>query len=67
MIIPPPRRRIGFTSDSAGEFPEHLNLLHSFLDECQVERGIRIVFQRGIFLFHDAAAWLAQIVMFVVL
>lgn len=27
----------------------------------------RIVFQRGIFLFHDAAAWLAQIVMFVVL
>jgi len=27
----------------------------------------RIVFQRGIFLFHDAAAWLAQIMMFVVL
>lgn len=27
----------------------------------------RIVFKRGIFLFHDAAAWLAQIVMFVVL
>ena len=27
----------------------------------------RIVFHRGIFLFHDAAAWLAQIVMFVVL
>ena len=27
----------------------------------------RIVFQRGIFLFHDAAAWLGQIVMFVVL
>src|SRR5690606_17946305 len=27
----------------------------------------RIVFQRGIFLFHDASAWLAQIVMFVVL
>jgi cell volume regulation protein A len=27
----------------------------------------RIVFQRGIFLFHDAAAWLAQIVMFTVL
>jgi cell volume regulation protein A len=26
-----------------------------------------IVFRRGIFLFHDAAAWLAQIVMFVVL
>jgi cell volume regulation protein A len=27
----------------------------------------RVVFQRGIFLFHDAGAWLAQIVMFVVL
>jgi cell volume regulation protein A len=27
----------------------------------------RIVFQRGIFLFHDAAAWLAQIAMFIVL
>jgi potassium/hydrogen antiporter len=27
----------------------------------------RIVFQRGIRLFHDATAWLAQIVMFVVL
>lgn len=27
----------------------------------------RIVFQRGIFLFHDAAAWLSQIVMFTVL
>lgn len=27
----------------------------------------RIVFQRGVFLFHDAGAWLAQIVMFVVL
>jgi cell volume regulation protein A len=27
----------------------------------------KIVFHRGIFLFHDAAAWLAQIVMFVVL
>jgi cell volume regulation protein A len=27
----------------------------------------RIVFQRGILLFHDAAAWLSQIVMFVVL
>jgi len=27
----------------------------------------RLVFQRGIFLFHDAGAWLAQIVMFVVL
>jgi potassium/hydrogen antiporter len=27
----------------------------------------RLVFQRGIRLFHDAAAWLAQIVMFVVL
>src|SRR5690606_32808291 len=27
----------------------------------------RIVFQRGILLFHDASAWLAQIVMFVVL
>jgi cell volume regulation protein A len=27
----------------------------------------RIVFQRGIRLFHDASAWLAQIVMFVVL
>jgi potassium/hydrogen antiporter len=27
----------------------------------------RIVFHRGIFLFHDAGAWLAQIVMFVVL
>lgn len=27
----------------------------------------RVVFQRGIRLFHDAAAWLAQIVMFVVL
>lgn len=27
----------------------------------------KIVFQRGIFLFHDAGAWLAQIVMFVVL
>ena len=27
----------------------------------------RLVFQRGILLFHDAAAWLAQIVMFVVL
>jgi potassium/hydrogen antiporter len=27
----------------------------------------RIAFQRGIRLFHDAAAWLAQIVMFVVL
>ena len=27
----------------------------------------RIVFQRGVFLFHDAAAWLGQIVMFVVL
>jgi potassium/hydrogen antiporter len=27
----------------------------------------RVVFQRGIFLFHDAAAWLAQIAMFVVL
>lgn len=27
----------------------------------------RIVFQRGIFLFHDASAWLAQIMMFVML
>jgi cell volume regulation protein A len=27
----------------------------------------RIVFQRGILLFHDASAWLSQIVMFVVL
>jgi cell volume regulation protein A len=27
----------------------------------------RIVFQRGIFLFHDAGAWLGQIVMFTVL
>jgi cell volume regulation protein A len=27
----------------------------------------RLVFKRGIFLFHDATAWLAQIVMFVVL
>jgi cell volume regulation protein A len=27
----------------------------------------RIVFQRGIFLFHDAGAWFAQIVMFIVL
>lgn len=27
----------------------------------------RMVFQRGIFLFHDAGAWLGQIVMFVVL
>jgi len=27
----------------------------------------RIVFKRGIFLFHDAGAWLAQITMFVVL
>lgn len=27
----------------------------------------RIVFQRGIFLFHDGAAWLAQIAMFVLL
>jgi cell volume regulation protein A len=27
----------------------------------------RLVFQRGILLFHDAAAWFAQIVMFVVL
>src|SRR5690606_15847454 len=27
----------------------------------------RIVFQRGIFLFHDAAAWLSQITMFIVL
>lgn len=27
----------------------------------------RLVFQRGILLFHDAIAWLAQIVMFVVL
>ncbi|WP_169978599.1 potassium/proton antiporter [Tautonia rosea] len=27
----------------------------------------RLVFKRGIFLFHDAGAWLAQIVMFVVL
>jgi cell volume regulation protein A len=27
----------------------------------------KIVFQRGIFLFHDAGAWFAQIVMFVVL
>jgi cell volume regulation protein A len=27
----------------------------------------RLVFQRGILLFHDAAAWLSQIVMFVVL
>ena len=27
----------------------------------------RIVFQRGIFLFHDGVAWFAQIVMFVVL
>jgi len=27
----------------------------------------RIVFQRGVHLFHDAAAWLAQIVMFVML
>ena len=27
----------------------------------------RMVFKRGIFLFHDAAAWLAQIIMFVVL
>jgi cell volume regulation protein A len=27
----------------------------------------RIVFQRGILLFHDASAWLAQIVMFIVL
>jgi potassium/hydrogen antiporter len=27
----------------------------------------RLVFQRGIVLFHDAAAWLSQIVMFVVL
>lgn len=27
----------------------------------------RLVFQRGILLFHDAGAWLAQIVMFVVL
>jgi cell volume regulation protein A len=27
----------------------------------------RLVFRRGVFLFHDAAAWLAQIVMFVVL
>jgi cell volume regulation protein A len=27
----------------------------------------RIVFQRGIFVFHDAAAWFAQIVMFIVL
>ena len=27
----------------------------------------RVVFQRGIFFFHDAAAWLSQIVMFTVL
>jgi cell volume regulation protein A len=27
----------------------------------------RLVFQRGIFLFHDASAWLSQIIMFVVL
>ncbi len=27
----------------------------------------RVVFQRGILMFHDAAAWLAQIVMFVML
>jgi cell volume regulation protein A len=27
----------------------------------------RLVFQRGIFLFHDAAAWFAQITMFIVL
>jgi potassium/hydrogen antiporter len=27
----------------------------------------RIVFQRGIWLFHDAGAWLAQIVLFVIL
>jgi cell volume regulation protein A len=27
----------------------------------------RLVFQRGIFLYHDAAAWLGQIVMFIVL
>lgn len=27
----------------------------------------RVVFRRAVFLFHDAAAWLAQIVMFVVL
>jgi cell volume regulation protein A len=27
----------------------------------------RLVFQRGIFLFHDAAAWFGQIVMFIVL
>jgi cell volume regulation protein A len=27
----------------------------------------RIVFKRGIFLFHDAGAWFAQIVMFIVL
>jgi cell volume regulation protein A len=27
----------------------------------------RIVFQRGIFVFHDAAAWFAQITMFIVL
>ncbi|MBX3438671.1 MAG: potassium/proton antiporter [Planctomycetaceae bacterium] len=27
----------------------------------------RIVFQRGIFLFHDAVAWLAQIVLFIML
>jgi cell volume regulation protein A len=27
----------------------------------------RLVFQRGIFLFHDAGAWFAQIIMFIVL
>ncbi len=27
----------------------------------------RLIFQRGIFVFHDAGAWLSQIVMFVVL
>lgn len=27
----------------------------------------RLVFKRGIFLYHDAAAWLSQIVMFIVL
>lgn len=29
--------------------------------------NFRVVFQRGILLFHDGAAWLAQIVMFVLL